>query len=215
VKTATITINLILISILVMAGSALAQNEEYHFHWAPSPVYGENEGALAIAVEYEVWLKKGSAPEELMITQNSDTTYVLSAEPGVVQRLRVRGIDASGRFSEMSDWSNPIYFEATRSGETPPVAAKLRSNYPNPFNPETSIVYGVPESIEDGETARLDIYNIAGLRVRTLEVDRTPGWHELTWDGANDNGQTQPTGMYVTRFTVGAMVSTQKMTMVK
>lgn len=215
VKTAKITKILILVSILLLAGAAGAENVDYNFHWSPSPVFDENEEALSIAVLYEVWLKKGSAPEELMVTQRSDTTYVLSAEPGVVQRLRVRGIDASGRMSVMSDWSDPIYFEGTRSEETPPAAAQLRSNYPNPFNPETRIVYGVPEAINDSEPARLDIYNLAGQHVRTFIVDNTPGWHEVTWDGTNDQGQTQSTGMYVTKFTVGAMVSTNKMTMVK
>ncbi len=212
-KTAAITISLFFI--LTWAGVAGAQNADYHFHWTPCPVFDEDDGNLSPAVQYEVWLKKGSAPEELLITQRSDTTYVLSAEPGVVQRLRVRGIDEFGRLSEMSDWSDPLYFEGGRSGETPPAAAKLRPNYPNPFNPETRIVYGVPDAIDNGDPARLDIYNLAGVRIRTFEVDRSPGWHELTWDGTNDHGQTQATGMYVTKFTVGAMVSTHKMTMVK
>lgn len=214
-KTATMTINLALISILAMAGGAGAENVDFNFHWAPSPVYSETEGALSIAEYYEVWVKTGTEPEELLATQHSDTTYVLSAEPNVVQRVRVRGVDADGRVSIMSEWSDPIYFEAERSGETPPAAAQLRSNYPNPFNPETRIVYGVPETITENEPARLDIYNLAGMRIRTLEIDRTPGWHELSWDGTNDQGKTQSTGMYVTKFTVGAMVSTNKMTMVK
>ena len=214
-KTATITTSLTVISLIIVAGVACAENVDYNFHWSPSPVVDDNDGALSVAVIYEVWLKKGTEPDELLATQRSDTTYVLSAEPGVVQRLSVRGIDASGRESIMSEWSDPIYFEAQRSGETPPVAAKLRSNYPNPFNPETRIVYGVPTSIEDSEPARLDIYNLAGQHIRTFEIDPTPGWHEVTWDGKDDQGQTQSTGMYVTKFTVGAMVSTNKMTMVK
>jgi hypothetical protein len=51
--------------------------------------------------------------------------------------------------------------------------------------------------------------------VRTFDVDRTPGWHEVIWDGRGDNGQIQSTGMYVTRFVVGDAMSTAKMTMVK
>lgn len=214
-KTATTTTVLALMSILLLAGAAGAEMVNYNFHWAPSPAYDDHEGALSLAVYYEVWVKKGSAPEEMIASENPDTNYVFVAESGVVQRLRVRGVDASGRMSEMSEWSDPLYFEPGRSGQTPPAAAQLRSNYPNPFNPETRIVYGIPESIGDSEPARLDIYNIAGMHVRTLVVDRTPGWHELTWDGTNDRGQTQSTGMYVTKFTVGAMVSTNKMAMVK
>ncbi len=214
-KNASKTTILTLISILLLAGVASAEIVDFNFHWAPSPAYDDHEGALSIAVHYEVWMKAGSAPEVLLAAENADTNFVFFAESGIVQRLRVRGVDASGRMSEMSEWSDPLYFEEGRAGDTLPSVAELRSNYPNPFNPETRIVYGIPESIEESSTARLDIYNIAGMRVRTLEVDRTPGWHELTWDGTNDRGQTQATGMYVTKFTVGAMVSTNKMTMVK
>jgi len=215
VKTGTIINQLILVFILVLATSALAENVDYNFHWSPSPVVDNNDGALSVAVYYEVWLKKGNAPEERVATQRSDTTYVLSAESGVVQRIRVNGVDASGRTSELSEWSDPIFFESNRSSNAPPPAAELRSNYPNPFNPETRIVYGVPDNIQNGDVARLDIYNLAGLRVRTLAVDRSSGWHEVIWDGTNDQGHTQATGMYVTRFTVGAMVTTNKMLMVK
>ncbi len=214
-KTAWTKTILTLMGILLLAGAASAEIVDYDFHWAASPAYDDRDGALSVAVYYEVWLKRGSAPEELISSENPDTSFVFSAESGVVQRLRVRGVDASGRMSEMSEWSDPLYFEPGRSGDTPPAAAQLRSNYPNPFNPETRIVYGVPDTIEEAETVRLDIYNIAGMRIRSFEVDRSPGWHELTWDGTDDRGQTQSTGMYVTKFTVGAMVSTSKMTMVK
>ncbi len=50
---------------------------------------------------------------------------------------------------------------------------------------------------------------------QTMEVERTPGWHEVVWDGTDDGGRVQATGMYVTRLVVGAMVETQKMTMLK
>ncbi|MCP4292665.1 MAG: hypothetical protein GY780_12625 [bacterium] len=204
-----------IILILGMAPAALAENVDYHFHWSPCPVIDDNEGALSVAVYYEIWVKKGNQPEERVATQRSDTTYVLSAEPSVVQRIRVNGVDASGRKSEVSEWSEPIYFEASRSSSSPPPVAEMKSNYPNPFNPETRIVYGVPSDLQAGDPVRLDIYNVAGLRVRTLEVDPTPGWHEATWDGKNDRGETQATGMYVSQFTAGSVSATQKMLMVK
>ncbi len=215
VKTSAIISQLTLILILLTATTGQAENVDYNFHWSASPVIDNDDGALSVAVAYEIWLKKGNSPEELIATQRSDTTYVLSAESGVVQRIRVRGVDAAGRFSNLSEWSDPIYFEATRSASAPPAVAALRSNYPNPFNPETRIVYGVPENIENGVPARLEIYNVAGMRVRSFEVESTPGWHEMTWDGTDDNGQTQATGMYVTRFSVGSTVTTNKMLMVK
>jgi hypothetical protein len=215
VKRATTISQLTLVFILLMASGAHAENADYRFHWTPGPVFDDGEGALSLAIYYEVWLKKGNAPEVRVAVQHRDTTYTLSAESGMVQRIRVCGVDGSGRTSNMSEWSDPIYFESDRTFNGPPMAAELRSNYPNPFNPETRIVYGIPGDVDQGDVIRLDIYNLAGVRVRTLQVDRSAGWHEVTWDGTNDQGQTQATGMYVTRFSVGATVTTNKMLMVK
>jgi len=91
----------------------------------------------------------------------------------------------------------------------------LKANYPNPLNPQTRIVYGVPETIKSSDPVRLEIFTLQGHRVKTLTVDRTPGWHEVTWDGKDERGRVTSAGMYVTRFVVGTSVQTGKMTMVK
>jgi hypothetical protein len=208
----------ILLGPILLAGTARAQNVDFDLHWAPSPVVDGDGGALPEAVAYEVYLKRGGASEELVATVG-DTLFTLSAEPGVVQRLMVRAVDAQGRVSLMSDPSDPIYFEAgeeeNRGVPGLPPTAELGDNYPNPFNPETSVVYGVPESATGDELMRLDIYNVQGQLIRTLDVDPTPGWHEVQWDGKDERGVVASTGLYLTRFTVGAMVTTGKMTMVK
>lgn len=197
------------------AHAADVQTMEYRFHWAPSPVVDKENQALSIATSYEVWLKKDNEGEERVSFGQRDTTYTLNAEPGVLHRLRVRGVDSGGRLGEFSEWSDPLYFEEVRSSAAPPAVATMRANYPNPFNPETRIVYGVPSGINDGDVARLDIFSLAGRHVRSFEVERSPGWHEAVWNGTDDRGQVQSTGMYVTRLTIGTMVTTNKMTMVK
>ena len=215
--------HIIRIMLIVVLGGALgtggaeAQNVNYDFHWNPSPEVDSQGNSLPAAVAYQVYVKRGSAPEELVATV-ADTLYTLSAEPGVVQRLLVRAIDASGRTSRMSPASDPIYFESfeqDRGGDEMPPVAEIRRNYPNPFNPETRIVYGVPAGVTGDEAMRLEIYNVQGQLVRRLDVDPTPGWHEAVWDGRNQSGSVEPTGMYLSRFSVGSMVSTNKMTMIK
>jgi len=214
------TLNLIVAILLVpilLVGPAEAQNVDYDLHWAPSPLADDDGAVHAEAIGYEVYLKRGVAKEELVATV-SDTTYTLSAEPGVVQRLLVRGVDLQGRYSILSDPSDPIYFEAEEDNrgvpEMPPTIA-LGANYPNPFNPETRVVYGVPEDLTGDELMRLDIYNVEGKLVRALDVDPTPGWHEVQWDGKDERGVVASTGLYLTRFSVGTMVTAGKMTMVK
>ncbi len=204
------------VGLCLVAAAAFAQTTDYHFHWAPCPSEDGSGEPLSPAVGYEVWLREDADSERLVATVMSDTVYTLRARPGVVQHLRVAGFDAVGRRSEKSDWSDPVYFEDDeRSTPGVPGTAALGGNYPNPFNPETRIRYGVPEDVGAGDRVRLEIYALDGRRVRTFDVDRSPGWHEVIWDGLGDDGQIQSTGMYVTRFIVGDAMSTTKMTMVK
>jgi len=192
--------------------SALA--EDVGFHWAPSPAVEIAGEALSLAVEYQVWLEKDGQPEVMAGTVRN-TEYILEVEPGIVHRIRVCGVDAQGRASVMSEWSDPVLVEEERSPGSPPQAPALGQNYPNPFNPETRLVYGVPADVTPADPVRLDIYDLTGTLVRTMNVDRTPGWHEVTWDGTDLRGNTAATGMYVSRLVVGTMVQTRKMTMLK
>jgi hypothetical protein len=205
----------ILLGLSLAAMTAQAQSRDFSFHWSPSPVLDRDGNTRPPAVEYEVYLSRDGGFDEHIATVVGDTTYTLTANPGIIHRIRVTGVDAAGNTSPFSEWSDPIYFEGeTRQTIVPPAAA-LQQNYPNPFNPETRLVYGIPEDVSDGDPVRLDIFSIDGRLVRTMEVDRTPGWHEAVWDGTDNRGRTQATGLYVQRLVVGAMVETQKMTMVK
>ena len=81
-----------------------------------------------------------------------------------------------------------------------PSAYALWPNYPNPFNPATSLRYDLPES---GHVL-LEVFSVTGQRVTRL-VD---GWvdaghHRLKWDGRNDRGQGVASGVYLCRFVVG------------
>ncbi len=211
---------IVVIIVLAPMGLALAQDPEgvpVTFGWAPCPSLDEDGEPRALAVRYEVFVQKGGAMEELVATVE-DTFYTLEAERGVLQRVRVVGYDATGRPSPAGPWSDPVYFDVDRSspGETaPPAQPALRPNFPNPFNPETRIAYGVPEDTATDTRLALEIFNLRGERVRTFAIEAVPGWHEVTWDGRNDRGQMQSTGTYITRYVCGEQVEIGKMTMVK
>jgi hypothetical protein len=219
----TFEIMLIAILLLAAATAARAQDETVavQLGWESCGTVDDGGRPCAVAVRYEVFLQRGGETEERIATVDDDTTYTLAAERGVVQRVRVVGYDADGRASEPSEWSDPIYFEVQRSAEDdqphgpPPTAPTLRDNYPNPFNPETSIVYGVPDDTPAGTRVLLEIYNLRGQRVRRFAVEDDPGWHEVSWNGTDDRGRLQPTGLYVTRFVCGDQVQVGKMTMMK
>ncbi len=206
------TIWLLVLASLLISGGALAQNPTVNFTWTPSPIESPDGDALSPAVAYQVWLTVG-AEDPIMIDTVKGTQYELEVEPGLVHHLGVRGVAELGGLSPMSEWSDPVYFElGTRA--VPPVAA-LGAIYPNPFNPETRIAYGIPNDLAAGTPIRLEIFNLSGQRIRTMETENTPGLHEVIWNGTDDSGQPASSGMYVTRFVVGAMVETKKMTMLK
>lgn len=74
---------------------------------------------------------------------------------------------------------------------------ELKANYPNPFNPSTTI----PFSIDKPQNVKLQIYNITGKLVYTL-IDAlvAPGQYELMWDGRNTNGNRVSSGVYFSRL---------------
>ena len=88
----------------------------------------------------------------------------------------------------------------------------LQPNYPNPFNPTTTIRFGLPER----SPVRLVIYNIAGQRVATL-VNRkmSAGFHQVQWNGKNRNGQQAASGVYIYRLTAGKQQFVKKMLLVR
>lgn len=214
--------SLILILILLAVSTATtgwAQGTEgldVLVRWTACSRQDDQGSPLAPAVRYDVFVESDGADEVLLAHVVNDTTAVVSLAYGQVHRLRVVGYDERDRPSPPSDWSDPAYFDQERSGDPEvPVVPELPPNAPNPFNPSTRIVYGVPETVAAGHVVTLEIFSARGQRVRSFAVDRTPGFHEVQWDGNDEGGRPQSTGIYLTRFTCGDEVQTRKMTMVK
>jgi predicted outer membrane repeat protein len=85
-------------------------------------------------------------------------------------------------------------------------------NFPNPFNPSTTIFFTLAEA---GAT-RVQIYDLAGHIVRLLADGKYPAQeHRLHWDGRNDAGRPAPTGVYFYRITSGATQVSGRMALVK
>ncbi|MBN2829287.1 MAG: choice-of-anchor J domain-containing protein [Candidatus Cloacimonetes bacterium] len=89
---------------------------------------------------------------------------------------------------------------------------RLISNYPNPFNPETTIAY----EIKNNGHVSMDIYNILGKKVRTLiNEEVTAGQHNVVWNGTDDNGKNVSSGVYFYKLTSGDFSATNKMILMK
>jgi len=72
------------------------------------------------------------------------------------------------------------------------------SNYPNPFNPVTTIHFEIPQAAR----VTLDIFSINGLKVRSLIVNeiRQAGTHHVQWNGTDDHSRILPSGSYIYRL---------------
>ncbi len=97
------------------------------------------------------------------------------------------------------------------NGETPN-EYRLLGNYPNPFNPSTTIKYSVPAP----SRVELKIYNALGQLVRIL-VDgyQATGEYAAVWDGKDAGGNTLPSGNYFYRIQMGEFSAVRKMTYLK
>lgn len=121
-----------------------------------------------------------------------------------------------------------VYFEGTDiikvfgGGDASPVSAQFRSgeraiasvldNYPNPFNPVTTIRF----DLRNESVVRLTVYSVDGRRVRTLASGPlSEGSHFIEWDGRDASGNQVSSGVYLYRLEAGVQVLTRKMVLLK
>ncbi|MCK4653621.1 MAG: T9SS type A sorting domain-containing protein [Candidatus Cloacimonetes bacterium] len=85
--------------------------------------------------------------------------------------------------------------------------------YPNPFNPETKIIFSIPKESK----VNLSIYNIKGQKVRTLLNNKLEkGFHEFIWNSKDNNGKSVASGVYLYKFDVnGKTKGIKKMLLLK
>ena len=92
---------------------------------------------------------------------------------------------------------------------------ELLPNYPNPFNPSTSISFLVPANMT-GEKVNLSVFDLLGRKVVTL-VDGvlSAGQHQVQWDGRDTAGNVVTSGIYFYTIKAGTRVQTRKMMLMK
>jgi len=96
--------------------------------------------------------------------------------------------------------------------EAVPVGWALDPAYPNPFNPETRIEYQMPKESH----VSLRVYSVLGRLVRTLVNEKqVRGHHQVIWDGLNDQGIREASGLYLVSMQAGVFKEVQKITLLK
>jgi len=92
----------------------------------------------------------------------------------------------------------------------------LMPPYPNPFNPATTVKLYLPGVVGAKQELKVGVYDLRGRRVRTLhEGLAITGWHTWVWDGKDNTGRSQASGMYFLRARSGEYKAVKKMALIK
>ena len=120
---------------------------------------------------------------------------------GQTHELTGRGSLTLSDFSNLSLRYSPV-----------PDKFALAANYPNPFNPSTTIGYGLAEASQ----VKLTVYDVLGQKVHDLvNKQQLAGTYQVTWDGRNGHGQQVASGMYFYALQAGDFRSMHKMLLSK
>ena len=125
---------------------------------------------------------------------------------GIKYWYKLEDVDYSGN----TELHGPV--SATPMKKAAPSEFCLYPNYPNPFNPITTISYDLPD---DG-LVELSVYNMRGEKVTTLmQGDQEAGSYRLNWDGTSQSGEMVSSGIYFLRIASGSYSRTSKMVFIR
>ena len=115
---------------------------------------------------------------------------------------------------EFIDKHNSVISSGSTDYELKPIPDRfaLQDNYPNPFNPSTTIRYDIATSA----FVDIVIYDITGREIaRPISKHQNPGYHQTIWNGANQKGEMQSAGIYFYQIQTKEFVQTKKMLLLK
>ena len=115
-------------------------------------------------------------------------------------------------FNSMDDCIEACFLATNDEINQLPHAFNLYNNYPNPFNPVTTICYDLPEDA----LVNITIYDIMGRIVRTLiNSQQNAGFKSIQWNATNDAGSQLSAGLYLYKIQADNFVQTRKMVLLK
>ena len=119
---------------------------------------------------------------------------------------------ADGIVFDHEQLPNPVVALGSLSVESTPTEFALLQNFPNPFNPETTIKYNLAE----GTNVSLRIYNVVGQVVRTLVAEpQSAGRYTVRWNGSDDRGVSVSSGIYFYELRSNGFQDVKKLMLLK
>jgi ligand-binding sensor domain-containing protein len=143
------------------------------------------------------------------LTDGMASNRVASLAEGLDGMLWIGTDSGISKFDKISAFEHPILVESI---ELLPSSFTITGNYPNPFNPATTIEFSLPI----GGLVNLTIYNIMGQEIRTLITESMPaGTHSVRWDGRDNSGMAVSSGIYMSYLTMGSKRTSHRTVLMK
>ncbi len=191
---------------------------------------GSDAETPQLGLTYNIKVGTSSGGNEIFASMSTDDGFLLRPHKGNMLNslacsinnlqngtyyVSVQTIDNSYLGSAFSD---EITFEITNGivsnddNNVTPTITRLNKNYPNPFNPETTISF----DLNRNQNVKLEIYNVLGQKVKTLCNDNLQaGNHKYVWNGTDQNNRKVASGIYFAKMTSKSLTKTQKMILMK
>lgn len=150
----------------------------------------------------------GKNGEILKIAEANSANYELNGDELYVRSEVINKLNQKA-------WIQPVFFKTNTSiqGDANSVPEfQIDQNFPNPFNPVTSIKY----SIKNSSRVKLKVFDMLGRVIKTLVNEfQSAGSKVAFWNGTNDQGSGVPSGCYIYRIEAGNFIKSQKMILLK
>ena len=188
----------------------------------PADLFAENIAAneieltwnapSATPLSYNIYRRNDLSDPYIYIANSTEISYTDAALSGGTYYYVVTAVydDGESMFSNTTQ----AYSGPTGNDEDNIVInTRLVGNYPNPFNPETTIKFSTTESAENTEIC---IYNIRGQKVVTLVNEKLlAGEHTILWKGEDEQNRKVASGIYFYKMENGDYEAVKKMLMLK
>ena len=202
-------------------GTEISEGDELEFSLPPLPPEGAFD--VRFAGDMSVCETENCVIEIMPNTESLDIFYLIKTNPGsgmiwsltTSQEERLYLDADSGDFTISS--VDQLFLSRTSNlslndENSFPNTFTLHKNFPNPFNPMTTLSYELPKDSD----VRLSIYDILGNEIITLiNSHQHTGFKSILWDATDSNGNSVSAGVYLYRIHAGEFVQTRKLVLIK
>ncbi len=213
------------INLHIVSGVPIISLSEDTIDFGNVPIGDDASDTLYVSNLGEIDLEITDITTGLIEYNATPVSFVLA--PGETQAVIVTFNPQEEQFYEdiliieSNDPLNSLYevslsgtgYEPTGLDDQLPLITIIGKNYPNPFNPETTIAFSIANNAQQ---AKLEVFNIKGQKVKTLVNKKLEvGRYNVVWNGTDNSGRKVASGVYFYKFDANDYHKINKMLLIK